>query len=162
MKFLIHVIVFGILISCNSPKENFGNNKISKKSKLNVLFIIADDLNCDLGIYGNKMVKTPNIDQLSKNGVVFKNAHCQYPLCGPSIASFMTGMYTNQTKITKNNILIRSTVPEVVTMGQRFRQQGYQSVRIGKIFHYDNPGTIGTSGMDDIYSWDKTIINSTY
>ena len=69
----------------------------------------------------------------------------------------MTGMYTNQTKITKNNILIRSTIPEVVTLGQRFRQQGYQSVRIGKIFHYDNPGTIGTSGMDDIYSWDQTI-----
>ena len=69
----------------------------------------------------------------------------------------MTGMYSNQTKMTKNNIFLRNTVPDVITIGQRFRQQGYQSVRIGKIFHYDNPSTIGTSGIDDIYSWDQTI-----
>ena len=103
-------------------------------NKLNVLFIIADDLNCDIGVYGNKVVKTPNIDQLVKNGTLFLNAHCQYPLCGPSRASFMTGMYTNQTKMIKNNIFLRNTVPDVITIGQRFRQQGYQSVRIGKIF----------------------------
>ena len=157
LVFLIQVIVLGFLLSCNNPQKKNYPKEIPKKSKLNVLFIIADDLNCDLGIYGNKIVKTPNIDQLSQNSVVFNNAQCQYPLCGPSRASFMTGMYTNQTKITKNNILIRSAIPEVVTMGQRFRQQGYQSVRVGKIFHYDNPGTIGTSGMDDIYSWDQTI-----
>jgi arylsulfatase A-like enzyme len=160
MKFLfilLNGILFALLISCNNPKQNPKRNIISKQDKLNVVFIIADDLNCDLGIYGNEIVKTPNIDKLSQKSVVFKNAHCQYPLCGPSRASFMTGMYTNQTKITNNNVLIRSTVPEVVTLGQRFRQQGYQSVRVGKIFHYDNPGTIGTSGMDDIYSWDQTI-----
>ena len=69
----------------------------------------------------------------------------------------MTGMYTNQTKITKNNMNLRNSVPDVITMGQRFRQHGYQSVRIGKIFHYDNPSAIGTSGNDDIYSWDQTI-----
>ena len=69
----------------------------------------------------------------------------------------MTGMYSNQTKMTKNNVFLRTTVPDVITIGQRFRQQGYQSVRIGKIFHYDNPSTIGTSGIDDIYSWDQTI-----
>ena len=51
----------------------------------------------------------------------------------------MTGMYSDQTKITQNNVLLRTTVPDVVTIGQRFRQQGYRSVRIGKIYHYDNP-----------------------
>ena len=122
-----------------------------------MLFIIADDLNCDLGCYGNTQVKSPNIDGLAQKGIVFENAHNQYPLCGPSRASFMSGMYTDQTKITQNNIHLRSTVPDVVTIGQRFKQQGYQSVRIGKIFHYDNPSSIGTSGFDDIYSWDKTI-----
>ena len=159
MKFLIFSIygfLCGLILSCNAPSENF-KNPASKNNKFNVLFIIADDLNCDLGIYGNEIVQTPNIDKLSQSSVVFENAHCQYPLCGPSRASFMTGMYTNQTKITKNNILLRSTVPEVITIGQRFRQQGYRSVRVGKIFHYDNPGTIGTSGMDDMYSWDQTI-----
>jgi len=140
------------LINCrtSSPK---------KKDNLrrNVLFIIADDLNCDLGSYGNKLVKTPNIDRLAKRGMLFSNAHNQYPLCGPSRASFMTGMYSDQTKIQQNNIFIRSTVPKVITMGQRFRQKGYQSVRIGKIFHYNNPSSIGTSGHDDMYTWDQTI-----
>ena len=81
-----------------------------KKDNLrrNVLFIIADDLNCDLGSYGNKKVKTPNIDRLAKRGMLFSNAHNQYPLCGPSRASFMTGMYSNQTKMTKNNIFLRN------------------------------------------------------
>ena len=138
-------------LSCQPTKKSFKNDK------LNVLFIIADDLNCDIGGYGNKTVKTPNIDRLIKNGIVFENTHCQYPLCGPSRASIMTGMYSDQTKITKNNVYLRNTVPDVITMGQRFRQQGYQSVRIGKIFHYDNPSAIGTSGTDDIHTWDQTI-----
>ena len=119
--------------------------------KRNVLFIIADDLNCDLGSYGNNIVQTPNIDRLASRGMLFTNAHNQYPLCGPSRASFMTGMYSDQTKIQQNNIFIRSTVPNVITMGQRFRQKGYQSIRIGKIFHYNNPSSIGTSGHDDMY-----------
>ena len=146
-----------ILFCFSFSKKNIAQNDVSFSEKLNVLFIIADDLNCDIGVYGNKIVKTPNIDQLAQNGTLFQNAHCQYPLCGPSRASFMTGMYTNQTKMTKNNVFLRSTVPDVTTIGQRFREQGYQSVRIGKIFHYDNPSTIGTSGIDDIFSWDQTI-----
>ena len=146
-----------ILFCCSLSKKNIAQNDVPFSEKLNVLFIIADDLNCDIGVYGNKIVKTPNIDLLTQNGTLFQNAHCQYPLCGPSRASFMTGMYTNQTKMTKNNVFLRSTVPDVTTIGQRFREQGYQSVRIGKIFHYDNPSTIGTSGIDDIFSWDQTI-----
>ena len=138
-------------LACQPTQKN------TKRDKLNVLFIIADDLNCDIGGYGNKTVITPNIDKLIKKGIVFENTHCQYPLCGPSRASIMTGMYSDQTKITKNNVYLRNAVPDVITMGQRFRQQGYQSVRIGKIFHYDNPSAIGTSGTDDIHTWDQTI-----
>ena len=148
------------LLSCSERSLKKGSNKdiLSKKhEKLNVLLIIADDLNCDLGSYGNLVVKTPNIDRLAESGILFENAHNQYPLCGPSRASFMTGMYTNQTKITKNNMNLRNSVPDVITLGQRFRQHGYQSVRIGKMFHYDNPSAIGTSGNDDIYSWDQTV-----
>ena len=66
----------------------FSNNIIfasikNDSKKLNVLFIIADDLNCDIGAYGNDQVQTPNIDRLAKRGVLFENAHVQYPLCGP-------------------------------------------------------------------------------
>tara|TARA_B100001175_G_C19488668_1_gene631348 strand:+ start:461 stop:1975 length:1515 start_codon:yes stop_codon:yes gene_type:complete len=138
----------------------FGCNKkviVDKNEKMNVLFLIADDLNCDLGSYNHPQVISPSIDKLASQGLLFENAHNQYPLCGPSRASFMTGMYSDQTKITRNNVLLRTTVPDVITMGQRFRQQGYRSVRIGKIYHYDNPSSIGTSSADDIYTWDYTI-----
>ena len=149
-------IIFFFLISC-SEVENTDKQISLVNDKFNVLFIIVDDLNCDLGAYGNSIVNTPNIDRLASRGVLFNNAHTQYPWCGPSRASLMTGMYTNQTKITNNNMNLRSSIPDVITIGQRFRQQGYQSVRIGKIFHYDVPSAIGTSGNDDIYSWDQTI-----
>ncbi len=159
-KYFFLLIVLSKLLSCSehSLKESSNKDILSKKSeKLNVLLIIADDLNCDLGAYGNLGVRTPNIDRLAEMGVLFENAHNQYPLCGPSRASFMTSMYTNQTKITRNNMDLRNSVPDVITLGQRFRQYGYQSVRIGKMFHYDNPSAIGTSGNDDIFSWDQTI-----
>ncbi len=158
-KNIVNIPLFIALFCIYSCSESLKKEKsISNTAEnMNVLLIIADDLNCDLGAYGNLVVKTPNIDRLAEKGVLFENAHSQYPWCGPSRASFMTGMYTNQTKITRNNMNIRNSVPDVITLGQRFRQQGYQSVRIGKIYHYDNPSAIGTSGNDDIYSWDQTV-----
>ena len=149
----LRLSLFLVFIFYGCQNENF----VQESQKLNVLFLIADDLNCDLGSYGNSQVISPNIDKLAKEGALFENAHIQYPLCGPSRASLMTGMYPDQTLITKNNVLIRNTIPDVITIGQRFRQQGYRSVRIGKIYHYDNPSAIGTSGTDDIYTWDQTI-----
>ncbi|MEZ6060128.1 MAG: sulfatase [Planctomycetaceae bacterium] len=126
-------------------------------AKPNVLFLICDDLNCDLGCYGHPLVKTPNIDALAARGVRFRNAHCQYPLCGPSRASFMTGMYPDQTLIRRNAIYLREHVPNVLTIPQVFRSAGYFATRIGKIYHYNVPRHIGTSGHDDPYSWNYTI-----
>ena len=98
----IIIITLFFLNSCTTVDHNNKN-----LDKLNVLFIIADDLNCDLGIYGNPQVKTPNIDELGSKGFTFLNAHNQYPLCGPSRASFMTGLYTNQTNITSYIIVFQ-------------------------------------------------------
>ena len=138
--------------SCDDKKVVYNSED------LNVLFIMTDDLNCDLGSYGHPQVLSPNIDKLAENGVLFLNAHNQFPLCGPSRTSLMTGMYSNQTKHTKLDVDVRQTIPDVVTLGQRFKQRGYTSVRIGKIYHYGNPGTIGTSGaQDDISTWTYTI-----
>ena len=128
-----------------------------KKPKLNVLFIVADDLNCDIGAYGNAQAITPNIDKLAERGVLFGNAHNQYPWCAPSRASFMTGMYADQTKIKSLRVYLRQAIPDVVTLGQKFRMENYHSVRVGKIFHYHNPRDIGTAGHDDNYSWDQTV-----
>ncbi len=123
----------------------------------NVLFLICDDLNCDLACYGHPLVRSPNIDRLAKRGVQFNRAYCQYPLCGPSRASFMTGLYPDQTLVRRNAIYIREHVPNVLTIPQTFRGAGYFATRVGKIFHYNVPKHIGTSGHDDPYSWNQTI-----
>jgi iduronate 2-sulfatase len=127
------------------------------QSRPNVLFLICDDLNCDLSCYGHPMVKSPNIDRLAARGVRFDKAYCQYPLCGPSRASFMAGMYPDQTLIHRNAIYIREHLPNVKTMSQMYRDAGYTATRIGKIYHYNVPLHIGTSGHDDPYSWDFTF-----
>ena len=125
--------------------------------KFNVLFIIADDLNCAIGAYGDSLAHTPNIDQLAQEGVFFTNAHVQYPLCGPSRVSFMTGLYPDQTKSKQLRLYVRQTIPDVITLGQKFRMENYHSVRVGKVYHYHNPRDIGTAGYDDSFSWDRTV-----
>ena len=126
-------------------------------AKPNVLFLICDDLNCDLGCYGHPLVQTPNIDRLAARGVRFANAHCQFPLCGPSRASFMTGLYPDQTLVRRNSVYVREHTPNVVTLPQMFRRAGYLATRVGKIYHYNVPKHIGTGGHDDPYSWSYTI-----
>ncbi len=126
-------------------------------TKPNVLFLICDDVNCDLACYGHPMVKSPNIDRLAGRGLRFQHAYCQYPLCGPSRASFMTGLYPDQSLVRRNAIYIREHVPKVQTLSQMFRRQGYVATRIGKIYHYSVPRHIGTGGHDDPDSWDYTI-----
>ncbi|MEW4529004.1 sulfatase [Maioricimonas sp. JC845] len=129
----------------------------SAADRPNVLFLICDDLNCDLACYGHPQVQSPNIDRLAERGVRFEHAYCQYPLCGPSRASFMAGLYPDQTLVHRNAIYIREHVPNVQTLSQLFRNNGYFATRVGKIYHYNVPKHIGTSGHDDPYSWDYTI-----
>lgn len=127
----------------------------AKDKKTNVLFIIADDLNCNLGAYGHYLVKTPNIDRLAREGMRFENAFCNFPLSGPSRGSMMTGLYPDQTGHHRLRDLIRDHVPGVVSMSQNFMNNEYMSARVGKIYHYDNPRGIGTPGHDDPASWNE-------
>ncbi|MBI1354401.1 MAG: sulfatase-like hydrolase/transferase [Acidobacteria bacterium] len=130
---------------------------LSAADKTNVLFIMADDLNCDLSIYGNTVIRTPNFERLARRGVVFERAYCQYPVCNPSRSSLMTGLYPDQTGVISNGSNFRKTIPDVVTMPQMFRNNGYFAARVGKIYHYGVPGQIGTSGVDDPASWEQVV-----
>ena len=124
----------------------------------NVLLIIADDLNNDLGTYGHPIVKTPHIDALARNGVRFDAAYSQFPVCTPSRSSFLTGLYPEQIGVVEVEPYFRDHVPDVTTLPQLFRENGYTSARVGKIFHQNVPSQIGMDGVDDPPSWD-TVVN---
>ena len=133
---------------------------LSQKSapeRPNVLFIASDDMNNNLGCYGHPMVKSPNLDRLAASGVRFDRAYCQYPVCGPSRASLMTGLRPDSTHIFENNISVRDKLRGVVTLPQLFRNSGWRSVRAGKMYHMDVPGSVGTNNWDDPPSWDLAI-----
>lgn len=123
----------------------------------NVLFVAIDDLATVLGCYGHPLMQTPNLDRLAAKGVRFDRAYCQIPLCNPSRASVMTGMRPDQIRIYDLDRHFRDELASVVTLPQRFRQEGWKAVRVGKIYHYNVPNGIGTEGLDDSISWDITI-----
>jgi iduronate 2-sulfatase len=131
-------------------------------SKVNILFLVADDLNTDIGSYGAP-VKTPHLDRLAGRGVRFERAYCQYPLCSPSRSSFLTGRRPNVTGVLTNpgrnpfSPHFRERIADTVTLPQLFKQQGWFVTRIGKLFHYGVPLDIGTSSLDDYRSWDLAI-----
>ncbi|MEO6246077.1 MAG: sulfatase-like hydrolase/transferase, partial [Opitutaceae bacterium] len=121
----------------------------SLTAKPNVLFIAVDDLRPELRTYGANYIKSPNIDRLASQGVRFDHAYVQYAICGPSRATTLTGLRPGTLKIEHIDTFFRDTVPDVVTLPQLFKQQGYTTGYVGKIFH---PGQ-----TDDAISWSRRI-----
>ena len=111
------------------------SNVNAQKSKPNILFIAVDDLKPELGPYGNKLVKTPNIDRLAKMSTVFLNNYCQQAVCGPTRASLMTGMRPDYTKVWDLKTQMRDMNPNILTLPQYLITQGYNTVGTGKIYH---------------------------
>lgn len=126
----------------------------AESTRPNVLFLMADDLNNLLGCYGDPRAKTPNIDRLAARGMRFERAYCTFPLCGPSRNSMLTGLYPNSTGILANAQIFRQTIPTQISLPQAFRLSGYFAARVGKLYHYNVPRSIGTNGHDDPGSWE--------
>lgn len=131
----------------------------------NILLIVSDDLQACLGSYGNTACRTPHLDRLAAEGVSFDRAYCQYPLCGPSRASFMSGLYPARTRMLNNSHVIGSfhlsnpELSEHPSIGGFLRRSGYVSLRVSKIYHMGVPGGIeeGAPGGDDPDSWDRAF-----
>ena len=123
----------------------------------NVLFIMADDLRSELGCMGAKHVISPHVDALAKRGRLFTRAYCQQAVCNPSRASMMTGLRPDTIKVYDLDRHFRDEVPKAVTLSQTFMRNGWWAGRVGKIYHYNVPASIGTDGFDDPPSWQKTV-----
>lgn len=118
--------------------------------KTNVLIIIADDLRPELGCYGAANTHSPNIDRLAARGLVFERAYCQVSVCNPSRNSLLSGARPDTTRSLDNRTFLRSTMPQVVTLPQHFKNHGWHAASVGKIFHHSErePG-------DDPQSWSE-------
>ena len=141
-------VVAGSMMAPGSPIGAAGSPR-----RLNVLFIAVDDLRPQLGCYGHKQVISPNIDRLAADGLLFERAYCQLAVCAPSRTSLLTGMRPDTCKVWTIGPHFRKFVPDVVTLPQHFKNHGYHTQAMGKIYH----GAFATAYMggrlDDPPSW---------
>ncbi|MCK5775931.1 MAG: sulfatase-like hydrolase/transferase, partial [Bacteroidales bacterium] len=152
--FLISVSIFIYVFSTScSSTEHDSTKEENSLEKKNILFIAIDDMKPILGAYGDDFAISPNIDKLAEEGVVFNNNHCQYAVCGPSRASLLSGQRPDQTKILDLKTLIRDKKPNVTTLPQYFKENGYNTYGIGKIY---DPRTVDKK--HDEKSWTKYVL----
>ena len=111
------------------------SQKPSKTKRKNILFVVCDDLNTHVSTSGYEPITTPNLSKFAKEAITFNRAFCQYPVCGPSRASFLSGLYPQSTGVLNNTLDIRKTRPGTVSMPQFFKENGYWTAGVGKIFH---------------------------
>jgi iduronate 2-sulfatase len=107
----------------------------TEAARPNILFIAIDDLRPELGCYGSTIAKSPHLDKLAAEGLLFKRAYCQQSICSPSRASLMTGARPDTIRVIENTAYFRELNPDIVTLPQHFIQHGYEAVYCGKIYH---------------------------
>lgn len=127
--------------------------------RLNVLFLIVDDLTTTLGCYGDRDARTPHMDALAARGVRFDHAYTQFALCNPSRCSFLTGCYPERTRVFDLVTSLRGALPDVVSLPQLFKDAGYTAGRIGKVFHVPDPKTKLDVQMGATVAKDQAILD---
>ena len=124
-----------------------GQGQVSAKP--NVLFIVADDLRPELGCYGRSRAISPNIDKLAGSGFLFQRAYCPEALCAPSRASVLTGCWPDTTGVHGLSVPLAKSRPDLPTLPQVFKNAGYETISLGKIYHHrggnDDPTMAGAS-----------------
>lgn len=130
-------------ILCFGPSQNL----IGAAANPNVLFICVDDLKPLLGCYGDKQIKSPNIDRLAKRGMLFECAYCNQAVCAPSRNALLTGVRPTTSGIYDLGTNFRASAPDIVTLPEHFKQHGYRTEGLGKIFH------VGHGNHEDPQSW---------
>ncbi|KAM4664130.1 iduronate 2-sulfatase isoform 2-T2 [Discoglossus pictus] len=149
------IIIISLLAHscCTAGSSVGGKQNLHKKTApggLNVLFIIVDDLRTSLGCYGDSLVKSPNIDQLASQSVLFTNAYAQQAVCAPSRVSFLTGRRPDTTRLFDFNSYWRQHAGNFSTLPQYFKEHDYITMSVGKVFH---PGISSNHSDDSPYSW---------
>ena len=123
------------LILIFSQVALFAGMATAIETRPNILFIVCDDLNTHVSPSGYNSISTPSLQAFAGEAMTFRRAYCQYPVCGPSRASFLNGLYPESTGVVDNKADIRQTRPGTVSMPQLFKENGYWTASVGKVFH---------------------------
>jgi len=137
---VVSVIIFSLLTTCSVQKTDL--------VKLNVLFVVVDDLRPNLTCYGDTIAISPNIDKLANQGILFTRAYCQQASCAPSRTSLLTGKRPDEIGVVDHATHFRDNFPDLITLPQLFKNNGYKTISIGKIFHFKK-------GFQDSISWSE-------
>jgi len=111
----------------------------------NVLFIAVDDLRPELACYGAEHIHSPNIDRLARRGVLFERAYCMVPTCGASRASLLTGIRPTRKRFVSYQTWAEKDAAGITTLNTHFKQNGYNTHSLGKIFHHPSDNAAGWS-----------------
>lgn len=125
MRFRLMFLLLAVLLT----------DTVTAADRPNILFIAIDDLRPELGCYGSPIAKSPNLDRLAADGLLFNRAYCQQAICSPSRASLMTGARPDTTRVIENRAYFRELNPDIITLPQHFIANGYETVYCGKIYH---------------------------
>lgn len=136
------------------PEPGPSHPSKGRAKPLNVVFVTVDDLRTELGCYGVEEMVSPNFDRLAAMGMLFHHAYAQYPVCNPSRASFLSGLRPDECGIVSNDVPFRAKLPDTVSLPQLFRQNGYFTAGIGKIFHLGEDQDGKRALFQDPLSWD--------